>query len=86
MVGITYVYIDMDLGFMGPFFFFFCYTHLYCFVGCWSVIGDQLFWGVFCACVVCFCICTCSVQLSMFHVERCSRNMLIIVNIIVKLF
>ena len=31
------------------------------------------------ACVLYFCICTCSAQLSMFHMERRSRNMLIII-------
>ena len=35
------------------------------------------------ACVLNFCICTCSVQLSMFHMERRSRNMLIIITIII---
>ena len=34
------------------------------------------------ACVSCFCICTCSAQLSMFHMERRYRNMLIIIIII----
>ena len=34
------------------------------------------------ACVLYFCICTCSVQLSMFHMERCSRNTLTIIIII----
>ena len=29
-------------------------------------------------CVLYFCICTCSAQLSMFHMERCARNTLII--------
>ena len=31
------------------------------------------------ACVLYFCICTCSAQLSMFHMERSSRNTLIII-------
>ena len=34
-------------------------------------------------CVLYFCICTCSAQLSMFHMERHSRNMLIITIIII---
>ena len=38
--------------------------------------------GVLHACVVYFCICPCSAQLSMFHMERRSRNMLIIIIII----
>ena len=36
------------------------------------------------ACVLYFCICTCSAQLSMFHMERRSRNTLII--IIINIF
>ena len=39
--------------------------------------------GVLCTCVLYFCICTCSVQLNMFHLERCSRNTLIIIMIII---
>ena len=38
------------------------------------------------ACVLYFCICTCTAQLSMFHMERRSRNTLIIVNIIIARF
>ena len=33
-------------------------------------------------CVLYFCICTCSAQLSMFHTERHSRNILIAIIII----
>ena len=33
------------------------------------------------ACVWYFCICPCSAQMSMFHMERRSRNTLIIINI-----
>ena len=36
------------------------------------------------ACVLYFCICTCSAQLSMFHMDRRSRNTLIIITIIWK--
>ena len=36
--------------------------------------------GVLDACVLYFCICICSAQLSMFHVERRSRNTLIIIS------
>ena len=35
------------------------------------------------ACVLYFCICTCLAQLNMFHMERCSRNMSIIIIVIV---
>ena len=38
--------------------------------------------GVLYACVIHFCFCTCSVLLSMFHVERCSRNTIIIIFIV----
>ena len=31
------------------------------------------------ACVLYFCICTCSAQLSVFHMERRSRNTLIVI-------
>ena len=34
------------------------------------------------ACVLYFCICTCSAQLSMFHMERHSKNTPIIITII----
>ena len=34
------------------------------------------------ACVLYFCICTCSAQLNMFHMERRSRNMLILLLLI----
>ena len=36
------------------------------------------------ACVSYFCICTCSAQLSMLHMERRSRNTLIIIIIILS--
>ena len=35
--------------------------------------------GVLYACVLYFCICTCSAQVSLFHMERRSRNTLIII-------
>ena len=76
MVEITYVYIDTVFGFYGYFFL----NHLYCLVGCLSmIVWTHAVLGVLYACVLYFCICTCSVQLSMFHMERCSRNMLIII-------
>ena len=39
--------------------------------------------GVFYACVLYFCFCTYSAQLSMFRMEKRSRNMLIIIIIMV---
>ena len=36
------------------------------------------------ACVLYFCICSCSAQLSMFHVERRSRNTLIVIKFIIR--
>ena len=60
------------LGFMGTFFF-------NCFVGCLSmIVWTPVVLGVLYACVFYFFICNCSAQLSMFHTERHSRNMLII--------
>ena len=69
MVGVIFVYIDM--GFYG-------YSFL-CLVGCFSmIIWTPTVLSVLYACVLYFCICTCSAQLSMFHMERRSRNTLII--------
>ena len=80
MVRITYVYIDMAFGFYGFFFL----THIYCLVGCLSmIVWTYAVLGVFYACVLYFCICTCLAQLSMFHIERHSRNMLIIIIVII---
>ena len=42
--------------------------------------GHMLFWVSY---MYVFCICTCSVQLSMFHMERCSRNTLFTIIIII---
>ena len=65
---------------MGTFF----YTHLYCLVRCLSVVvWTHAVLGVLYTCVLYFCICTYSAQLSMFHVEKCSRNRLIIIIVIV---
>ena len=62
------------------FFFKFVFTHLYCLVGCLSmIVWTHVVLGVFNACVLYFCICTCSAQLSMFHMKRCSKNALFIV-------
>ena len=81
MVGITYVYVDKACGFYGYFFL----THIYCLVGCLSmIVWTHAVLGVFYACVLHFCICTCSVQLSMFHMGRRPRNALIIVMIIIS--
>ena len=63
------------MGFMGIFL---------CLVGCVSmIIWTPTVLSVLYACVLYCCICTCSVQLSMFHMERRSRNMLIIIFIII---
>ena len=51
-----------------------------CLVGCLSmIIWTPTVLSVLHACVPYFCICTCSVQLRMFHMERRSRNTLIII-------
>ena len=56
---------------MGTFF----NTHLYCLVGSLSMtVWTRAELGVLYACVLYFCICACSAQLSMFHMDRCSRN------------
>ena len=69
MVGNIYLYIDTEFGFYGYFF--------NCLVGCKSMIVWTPADFYIYACVLYFCInCTCSVQLSMFHMERSSRNKL----------
>ena len=68
MVGITYVYIDIIFGFIGTFFF---NPSL---LLCWMFDHDCLNTCCF-GCLICvFCICTCSAQLSLFHMERCSKK------------
>ena len=63
-------------GFMGTFFF-------NCLVGYLRmIVWTPAVLGVLNAYTLYFCIGTCSAQLSMFHMERCSRNMLIIIIII----
>ena len=56
-----------------------------CLVGCFSMtVWTPAGLGVLYACVLYFCICTGSPQLSMFHMERSSRNTLIIILIIIN--
>ena len=51
-----------------------------CLVGCFSmIICTPTVLNVLYACVLYFCICSCSAQLSIFHIERHSRNTLIII-------
>ena len=65
------------LGFMGILFL--------CLVGCFSmIIWTPTVLSVLYACISYFCISTCSAQLSMFHMERRTRNTLIIIIIIIK--
>ena len=73
MFGINYVHIDVIFAFYGyvVVLFLFLLTHLYCSVGCLRMIGHILFWVSY---IHVFCICTCSAQLSMFFMERRSRN------------
>ena len=62
------------LGFMGSLFMLSCmFKHDYLDTYCFECLH---------AFVLYICICTCSAQLSMFHMERCSGNMLIIIIII----
>ena len=44
--------------------------------------SDKIIDHLYDACVLYFCICTCSAQLSVFHMERHSRNTLITIIII----
>ena len=71
-------------GYLFFFFFFFLNTHLYCLVGCFSmIVWTNAVLGVFDARVLNLCFCTCSAQLSMLHMERRSRNT-ISINVIVS--
>ena len=75
MAGITFVYVDTVYGFYGYSFS--------CLVGCFStILCTPAVLSVVYACVLYYCICTCSAQLSMFHMERHSRNTLSIIIII----
>ena len=77
MVGDTTVYIDTIFDFYGYILFYALLCYL---AGCLSVIvWTHAVLGVLYACVLYFCICICSAQLSMFHMERRSRNTLIII-------
>ena len=77
----TLVYLFLFVCLLG---FFFLFTHLYCLVGCLSmIVWTHAVLGVLRACVLYFCICNCSAQLSIFHMESCSRNTLIIIIIII---
>ena len=70
-LGLFFVYVDTVYGFYG--------YSLLCLVGCFSmIIWTPTVSSVLYSCVSYFCICTCSAQLSMFHMEWRSRNMLII--------
>ena len=72
LVGVIFVYVDTVFGFYG-------YSFL-CLVGCFSmIIWTPAALSVLYACVLYFCICTCSAQLIMFHMERRSKNRLIII-------
>ena len=75
-LGLFFVYVDMVYGFYG-------YSFL-CLVGCFSMITwTPTVLSVLYAGVSYFCICTCSAQFSMCHMERRSRNTLIIIIIII---
>ena len=63
MVGIVFVYVDTVYGFLWVFFFMLSW-----------IFGHLLFCALY-ACVSYFC----SAQLSMFHIERRSRNIIIII-------
>ena len=64
--------------------FFPLLIHLYCLVGCLSIIvWTHAVLGALYACILYFCICTCSAQLSMFDMGKRSRNPIITIIIIV---
>ena len=75
MVGVVFVYVDRVYGFLWVFFFMrsWMFQHDY--------LDTYCFECHICMCLY-FCFCTCSAQLSMFHMERRSRNTLIIIIII----
>ena len=76
MIGVLFEYVDTVFGFYGHSFF----IYLLCLAGCFSmIIWTPAVFSVLCACVLHFCI-TCSVQLSMCHMERRSRNTLVIIS------
>ena len=72
MVGVLFVYVHTVYGF---------YEYIFlCLVGCFSmIIWTPAVLSVLYECVLYFCICACSLQLSMFHMERRSRNTFIII-------
>ena len=70
MAGVIFVYADTVFGFNG-------YSSFLCLPGCFSMITrTPAVLSVLYACVLYSCIC---MQLSMIHMERCSRNTLIII-------
>ena len=75
MVGVIFVYVD-TVWVLWVFFFMlsWMFQHDYLDTDCFVCL----------ACALYFCICTCSVQLSMFHMERRSRNTLIIIIIMLS--
>ena len=86
MVGVIYVNVDLVFGFyVFCSFGFLCVCgFFFCLVRCFSrIVWTPAVLNVLYACVLCFCIWPCSAQLSMLHMERCSRNTLIIVIIII---
>ena len=68
---LIFVYIDTVYWFYG-----YSFSYL---IGCFSRIIWTPVLSVLYACLLYFFICTCSAQLSMFHMERRSRNTLIII-------
>ena len=77
------MYIDTVFGFYGVFCLF-GWVFFNCLVGCFSmIVWTHAGLSVLYAMYLYFCICPCSAQLSMSHMERCSRNTLIFINIII---
>ena len=79
LVGQVSLSVCCDCASFGVLRVLFFFTPLHYLVGCLSmIIWTHAVLGVLYACVLYFCTCTCSPQLSTFHMERRSRNTLII--------
>ena len=73
MVGVIFACVATVYGFYG--YSFLCLVRRFDMIIWTPAVLSVLYY----ACVLYFCICTCSAQLSMFHMERRSRNTLIVI-------
>ena len=75
---VIFVYVDAVYWFYGCSFL--------CLIGCFSkIVWTPTGFECFIYMRFLFCICTCSAQLSMFQIQKCSRNTLNIIIIIINL-